>query len=140
MVAGSTPAGRARQTPVHAAPCLLLQVLSLKFTGTAHLNDDGTFLSTDEVRDTSVNDDETTAGIGGQLRNVKPRSLAQIPGTLDDRNQFVLCVGVCQDTRATRYFHAIDPRATLAGVAQQVRSLPAIVVESGRKPPDFVRR
>src|SRR5207249_3305168 len=39
---------------------LLFQVLSLKFAGTAYLDDDGTFLRSDEVRDAGVDDDETT--------------------------------------------------------------------------------
>jgi hypothetical protein len=50
-----------------------------------------------------------------------------------------LSVGVRQDTRLSRYFHSIDPRATLAGVAEQLRSLSSIVVK-GSKPPNFVRR
>src|SRR5262245_18336434 len=96
---------------------LLLQELSLMFSDTAYLNDDGTFLRGDEVRDTSVDDDETPPRVASQLRCVKSHSLAQVPRAFDDRHQFVLCVGVRQGARATGHFHSIDPRATLAGVA-----------------------
>lgn len=121
-------------------PALLLQVFSLKFAGTAYLNDHSAFLRSDEVRNTSRNDDETTRRVAPQLRCVKLHSLAQVPSAFDDRNEFVLRVRMRQDTRATGYFHSIDPGATLAGVAEQLRSLSAIVVERGSKPPYFVRR
>src|ERR1700761_5281950 len=44
-----------------------------------------------------------------------------------------------EDTRPARYFHPIDPGTVLAGVAEQLRSLSAVVVVRRRKPPYFVR-
>src|SRR5690242_1018597 len=44
-----------------------------------------------------------------------------------------------EKARTTGYFHSIDPAASFAGVADQMRSLSAVVVVRRRKPPNFVR-
>ena len=85
----------------------------MKFTGAACLHDDGAFLRSDEVRDASGNDDEPTPRVVSSIRDVKFHALAQESGAFNDRHQFALCVGVRQDTRASGYFHSIDPRAQL---------------------------
>jgi hypothetical protein len=43
-----------------------------------------------------------------------------------------------EDTRTARYLHSIDPAAAFAGVADQMRSLSAVLVVRRRKPPYFV--
>src|SRR3954469_12401941 len=44
-----------------------------------------------------------------------------------------------ENTGTARYFHSIDPSTALAGVAEQLRSLSAVVVVRRRKPPYFLR-
>jgi hypothetical protein len=44
-----------------------------------------------------------------------------------------------EDMRTAGYSHSIDPGAALAGVAEELCSLSAVVVIRRRKPPYFVR-
>src|SRR5215470_18176316 len=46
---------------------------------------------------------------------------------------------MCPNARTGRYFHSIDPGTALAGIAEQLRSLPAVVVVGWREPPYFIR-
>ena len=59
------------------------------------------------------NEDETPRGVRFQLCGVEFRSLAQIPGSFDDSDRFVLRVSMREDTFAGGYLGAIDPRTAL---------------------------
>src|SRR5262245_1470624 len=91
------------------------------------------------MRDPGRDDNETACRIALQLRQIKPLALAQIPGPFDNRNHFVMRVRVRENASAAGYPHAIYPRTTMAGIAEQLRPLPPILVVGRREPPHLFR-
>ena len=85
----------------------------MKFAIAVELNDHGTFLRCNKMRYAGRNDDETARGVPFQICEVEFRSLAQIPGSFDDGDQFVLRVPMREDTLAGGYLDAIDPRTAV---------------------------
>src|SRR5438128_4330645 len=91
------------------------------------------------MRDAGRNDNETARRVALEVSRVESFSRAQIPSPFDDRNQFVLRVRMCEDAHAARYLNPIDPRPALAGIAEQLRPLPPILVVRRREPPHLFR-
>jgi hypothetical protein len=89
----------------------------------------------DAVRD----DYEAARRVALQLGRVEPLFLAQVPDPFDNRNQLVLRVGVREHAPAAGNFNSVYPHAALAGITEQLRALPAIVVVGGREPPHLFR-
>ena len=97
----------------HAWHSLFLNIIRVKFTIAVELNNHGSFLRRNEVRYAGRDDDETACGVPFQITDVEFRSLAQIPGSFDDSDQFVLRVDMRTDTFAGWHLDAIDPRTAL---------------------------
>src|SRR6185369_6441962 len=117
-----------------------LQVVCSESSGAAELNDHGAFLSRHEMGEAGRDHDETARRVALQLGGVEPLPFAQVPGPFDDGDQFVVRVRMRPHTPARRYLHPIDPRPALAGVAEQLRPLPPVLVIRRREPPDPLRR
>ena len=98
--------------PTHR-PLLFLNIIRLKFAIAVELNDHGTVLRGNKMRYTGRNEDETARGVPFQLGGVEFRSLAQIPGSFDDGDRFVLRVRMREDTFAGGNLDTIDPRSAL---------------------------
>jgi len=92
------------------------------------------------MRDPRRDDNETACRIALQLRRIKPLALPQIPGPFDNRNHLIMRVRVRENASAAGYFHPIYPRAAMAGIAEQLRPLPPILVVGRRKPLHLFRR
>jgi len=82
----------------------------VKFAIAVELNDHGTVLRRNKMRYAGRNDDETARGVAFQLCGVEFRSLAQIPGSFDDGDRFVLRVRMREDTFAGGDLDTIGPR------------------------------
>src|SRR5947207_11541279 len=92
---------------------LFLNIVRLKFAIAAELNDHGTVLRRNKMRYSGRNEDETTRGVRFQLCRVEFRSLAQIPGSFDDGDRFVLRVRMREHTFAGGNPGTINPRTAL---------------------------
>src|SRR6516165_3681077 len=87
------------------------------------------------MREASRNQNKTARGVALQLCRVVHISYADIPSTIDYRNQLVLRVSVGSNMLAGRNLDPIDPRPALVGIAIQLRPLPTIGVIGRREPP-----
>src|SRR6185295_4329745 len=83
--------------------CLLLQIVSVEFAEAAQLNYYGAVLRRHEVWDAGGDDNKTAHAVALQLSRVEPFTLAQVPGSFDNSNQFVVRVCMRQDAPATGY-------------------------------------
>src|SRR5215475_7621357 len=86
------------------------------------------------MRDPCRDDNETARRIAFHLSGIKPLALAQIPGPFDNRYHFVMRVRVRENPSAAGYLHPIYPRAAVAGIAEQLCTLPPILVVGRREP------
>jgi len=107
-----------------ASTALLFQVVRPKHAVTAGLNDDGALSRSEKVRHIRRNEYEAASGIGVQLRLVEPLSNPQVPRTLDNGDDFVIRMRVCEDARTARLSYAEPSRAaaTTAGSLTLTRS------------------
>ena len=109
-----SPAMQMRSHRLHALKNLLLfNIIRLKFAITFELNNHGTVLRRNKMRYAGRDDDETAGGIAFQICGVEFRSLAQIPSSLNDGDQFVLRMRMREDTFAGGHLDTIDPYTVL---------------------------
>ena len=69
------------------------------------------------MREASGNQNKTARGVALQLCRIVLISRADIPSTVDYRNQLVLRVSVGSDMLSGRYLDAVDPWPALVGIA-----------------------
>ena len=98
---------------VPARHFLFLNIIRLKFAIAVELNDHGTVHGRNKMRYAGGNGDETARRVPFQPCGVEFCSLAQIPGSFDDGDQFVLRVRMREDTFAGGYLDTIDPCTAL---------------------------
>src|SRR5882672_5610666 len=91
------------------------------------------------MSEASRNQNKTTRGVALQPCRIVLISYADIPSTVDYCNQLVLRMSVGSDMLPGRYLDAVDPRPALAGIAIELRPLPAIRVIRRREPPHLRR-
>src|SRR3954467_10846271 len=90
---------------------LFLNIVRLKFAIAAELNDHHIVHGRNKMRYAGRNENETARRVRFQFCGVEFCSLAQIPGSCDDGNRFVLRVRMREDTFAGGYLGPIDPCA-----------------------------
>src|SRR6266542_5639279 len=76
---------------------LLFNIIRLEFAITFALNNYGPVLRRNKMRHARRDDDETASRVRFQLCRVESRSHAQIPGSFDDGDWFVLRMRMCAD-------------------------------------------